>query len=173
MTGATFNQEANIICSSSRVVTDSSFLYPPQIMIDLTTKICDTLQRGDPEEISHLQFHMTNLFPCDILTLTFEQMTSNILDILQRRDPDEVLHLFVHVSNLMSCKRLNPVQRHFQFCDICLLRDSFFQKWDARRDTRSGPTFPLVTLGPGRFSRIKKSFHFFNTRDVTDSSLNI
>ena len=59
------------------------------------------------------------------------------------------------------------------FVLFVLLRDSFFfQKWDARRDTRSGPTFPLVTLGQTVFSFIKKlNIHFFNTRDVPDSSL--
>ena len=45
-----------------------------------------------------------------------------------------------------------------------LLRDI---KRDARRDTRSGPTFPLVTLGPTRclLHDHIKYFIFFNTRD--------
>ena len=44
-------------------------------MIDI---ILDTLQRGDPEEIDHLQSHTSHLFPGDIQTVTPEQMTSSI-----------------------------------------------------------------------------------------------
>ena len=74
-------------------------------MIDV---ILDTLQRGDPEEIEHLQSHTTHLFPGDIQTVTPEQMTTSICDRFLDKDPDKILHLYLHVDVLKSCKKLKP-----------------------------------------------------------------
>ena len=74
-------------------------------MIDI---ILDTLQRGDPEEIDHLQSHTSHLFPGDIQTVTPEQMTSSICQRFLNTDPDKILLLFLHVDVMKSCKKLHP-----------------------------------------------------------------
>ena len=74
-------------------------------MIDI---ILDTLQRGNPEEIDHLQSHTSHLFPGDIQTVTPEQMTSSICQRFLDKDPDKLLLLFLHVDVMKSCKKLHP-----------------------------------------------------------------
>ena len=74
-------------------------------MVDI---IRNTMQRGDPKEIAHLQFHTNHLFPGDIQTLTTEQMITTISEPFLDMDPDKILHLYLHVAVLMSCKKLNP-----------------------------------------------------------------
>ena len=70
--------------------------------------ILDTLQRGDPEEIDHLQSHTRHLFPGDIQTLTPEQMASSIYQRILNVDPDKILLLLFHVAEMKCCKKLHP-----------------------------------------------------------------
>ena len=105
----TFNPGANINCTSSRATTDLNFfLVPSQILFEMIDIILDTLQRGDPEEIEHLQSHTSHLFPGDIQTVTPEQMASSICRRFLDMDPDKILLLFLHVDVMKSCKKLHP-----------------------------------------------------------------
>ena len=70
--------------------------------------IRNTVQRGDPEEIAHLHFHMATLFPLNVPILITEQLINNIVDPIIERDPDKMLRVYFHLTVLMACKKLNP-----------------------------------------------------------------
>ena len=106
----TFNQEANINCTSSRVTINLNFLLvPSQILFDVTDIIRNTMQKGDPEEIAHLQFHLGTLFPDNAPPpLTLQDLISGIVDPFIEKDPDKMLQVYLHLTVLMGCKKLNP-----------------------------------------------------------------
>ena len=70
--------------------------------------IRNTMQKGDPEEIAHLQFHLTTLFPHNAVPLTLEHMISGIVDPFLERDPDKMLLVYLHLVVFMGCKKLHP-----------------------------------------------------------------
>ena len=72
--------------------------------------IRNTAQRGDPEEMAHLRFHLGTLFPDDIQTLNLEKMVTNIVDPFMEKDHDKMEHLYFHFVVLLGCKILNPAQ---------------------------------------------------------------
>ena len=72
--------------------------------------IRNTMQKGDPEEIAHLRFHLGALFPDDIQTLTLEKMETKIVDPFMEKDPDKMEHFYFHFVVLLGCKILNPAQ---------------------------------------------------------------
>ena len=107
----TFNQGANINCTSSRVTINLNFLpVPSQILFDVTDIIRNTMQKGDPEEIVHLQSHLGTLFPDNAPPMTLQDLISGIVDPFIEKDPDKMLQVYLHLAVLMGCKKLNPTQ---------------------------------------------------------------
>ena len=61
--------------------------------------------------------------------------------------------------------------RHPLITPVTVHLNLFKKEWDARRDTRSGPTFPLVTLGPDSFSLKKNILKFYFRFRFFDSDM--
>ena len=70
--------------------------------------IRNTMQKGDPEEIAHLQFHLATLLPGHAAPLTLEHLISGIVDPFLERDPDKMLLVYLHLTVFMGCKKLHP-----------------------------------------------------------------
>ena len=66
------------------------------------------MQKGDPEEMAHLQFHLATLLPGHAAPLTLEHLISGIVDPFLERDPDKMLLVYLHLTVLMGCKKLHP-----------------------------------------------------------------